>query len=67
MRPVVPMLALLATTAAAAAGIALRHARDPAGARAVEAGIGRCTSDGACTFEAEDGTVSAARSTVQPR
>jgi hypothetical protein len=67
MRTVVPVIALLATTAGAvAAGMALRAARDPSGPRSVEAGVTRCTSDARCTFEDAQGTLSPARSTVSP-
>jgi hypothetical protein len=68
MRTVVPVLAVIATTAGAvAAGVALRAARDPSGPRSVEAGLTRCTSDASCTFEDANGALSPAKSTVSPR
>ncbi|HYG66329.1 MAG TPA: hypothetical protein VD838_01670 [Anaeromyxobacteraceae bacterium] len=62
MRPVVPVLAVLAAVAGAAAGVVLRLDRGPTGPSQVEAGVTRCTSDGRCTFEDARGALSRARS-----
>jgi hypothetical protein len=67
MRPVVPVLAVIATTAAGAVtALALRSDRDPRGPSKVEAGVTRCTSDAHCTFEDANGALSPPKSTLSP-
>jgi hypothetical protein len=64
MRPVVPVLAVLATTAGAVTALALRSDRDPRGPSKVEAGVTRCTSDAHCTFEDANGALSPSKSSL---
>lgn len=64
MRPVLPVLVVLAATAGAVTTVALRWDHGAAGPSKIEAGVTRCTSDGCCTFEDERGALSAAKSVV---